>query len=54
MSTKKAMDQAARAGMSPDQVRRAGQRAEDRSFILILAVIFLVMVVAGLAAAGVL
>lgn len=54
MSAKAAMDKAARAGKGPAEVKRAGMRAEDRVFYLILAVIFLFVVVSGLAAAGVL
>lgn len=54
MNPKQAMDKVAAKGASPDQVRRAGQRAADMPFYLILAFIFLIMVISGLAAAGLL
>jgi hypothetical protein len=52
MGTREAMDRAARAGKGPEAVKRAGMRAEDRLFWLILAVMLLCMVATGLAAVG--
>lgn len=54
MDPKQAMDKAAARGASPDQVRKAGQRAADAPFYLILAFMFLIIVLSGLAAAGLL
>lgn len=51
---KAAMDRAARRGESPDQVRKAGQRAADMPFFLILAVLGFFVVIFGFWAAGLL